>query len=68
MTDSEGTYLAWVDLNQYCRDAQALEERLLRHGVVVNQGIQFGKEGSGHVRINLAMPRALLKELLVRPA
>ena len=66
ISDSEGTYLAWIDLGSYCKDAGELEKSLIRHGIIVNQGIQFGAEGSCYVRINLAIPRSLLQELLER--
>lgn len=66
MTQSEGTYLAWINLGFYCNDAGALEKRLISHGVILNQGLQFGEEGSCYVRMNLGMPRANLQELLVR--
>lgn len=66
MTFSEGTYLAWIDLNGYIRDADVLEKSLISHGIIVNQGIWFGPEGSGFIRINLATPHSQLIKLLER--
>jgi len=67
MTDCEGTYLVWVDLRAYCADPEELKNKLVRDGkVLVYQGINFGEEGSGFVRINLATPRRNVAECMER--
>lgn len=69
LTEPEGTYLAWVDLRGVERDWPRAEKILLeRAKVAYDPGILFGPEGEGHIRINLACPRALLQEALERTA
>lgn len=63
----EGTYLIWLDFSAYGLSDKALEERLVHIGkVVLNTGISFGPQGTGHMRLNAAAPKALIKEGLSR--
>ncbi|MGO2861720.1 MAG: MalY/PatB family protein [Brevibacterium sp.] len=64
----EGTYLAWLDLRGY-----GLSEGLAKHfndraGVAVTEGRLCGEVGSGHIRLNFALPRPLLTEAVERIA
>lgn len=63
---SEGTYLGWVDVRDYCNDGEKLSELMLLANVLFNNGAMFGDEGVGFVRINLAAPRAVIGEGLKR--
>lgn len=58
----EGTYLAWIDLRKLRRDDDAIWKELLDAGIWLSRGDQFGRGGEGHVRMNLAAPRALLED------
>ena len=58
----EGTYLAWIDLRKLRRDDDAIWKALLDAGIWLSRGAQFGRGGEGHVRMNLAAPRALLED------
>lgn len=63
----EGTYLAWLDCRELPIKAEKLKEFFVfKAGVGMNDGAQFGKEGSGYQRINFACPRELLQEGLQR--
>lgn len=64
----EGTYLAWVDIRGLGMSSGAVTEKLLYNGhVFVSDGTLYGKDaGEGYIRINLACPRAVLKEGLNR--
>lgn len=64
----EGTYLAWVDIRGLGMSSGAVTEKLLHNGhVFVSDGMLYGKDaGEGYIRINLACPRAVLKEGLNR--
>lgn len=64
----EGTYLAWVDIRGLGMSSDAVTEKLLHNGhVFVSEGTLYGKDaGEGYIRINLACPRAVLKEGLNR--
>lgn len=59
----EATYLAWIDCRSLNTDAWKL---FLKGGVILNDGKSFGEGGEGFVRLNFAMPKAVLKEVLVR--
>lgn len=60
----EATYLAWVDVRGVTAKSSAeVEEYLKRnHHVWVSRGSLYGAEGEGYVRINMACPRARLKQ------
>ncbi|WP_423126387.1 MalY/PatB family protein [Gaoshiqia sp. Z1-71] len=65
---AEATYLAWLDFSALGLTDEELNEKLLDAGVGLNRGVQFGKQGSGYMRINLGCTRATLNEALNRIA
>lgn len=63
----DGTYLVWLDCRQLGLEDVALKTLMLEHArVYLDDGIIFGREGSGFQRINIACPRSVLKEALDR--
>ena len=63
----EGTYLVWLD----CRDLQLPHEDLVKRFVDVaklglENGMDFGPEGEGFMRMNIAVPMRTLKEAVRR--
>lgn len=64
----EATYLIWLDFSAYGLTDEALNKTLIDAGVGLNRGTQFGKQGSGFMRINIGCPRPVLKEALERIA
>jgi cystathionine beta-lyase len=65
-TPPEGTYLAWLDLTAYGgldRPAAWLREHA---GVALTDGRECGAAGEGFVRLTLATPRPILREILAR--
>ena len=63
----DATYLVWMDLSDYNADWVDLHERLKTEGGLwLDEGYLFGKAGEGFERINIACPRAVLKEALTR--
>ena len=63
--ETEGTYLAWVDVSALGRSAEQLCCDLAQHAhVLFNPSEMYG--GEGYVRINLATSRAVLTEALSR--
>ena len=65
--DCEGTYLAWIDLREYCSDHKKLEEAMIHKAkLILDEGYIFGEEGIGYERINLATPRASVVECMER--
>jgi cystathionine beta-lyase len=67
VTPIEGSYLAWLD----CR-GMGLRDRELREWFVkeaklgLNAGIAFGREGSGFMRLNFAVPSDTMQEIITR--
>jgi cystathionine beta-lyase len=63
----EGTYLMWLDCNGLGLDAAGLRGFMLNEGkVALNEGVIFGTEGAGFMRMNVACRRATLEEALQR--
>jgi len=67
VTPIEGTYLAWLD----CR-GMGLRDKELRSWFVkeaklgLNAGIAFGREGSGFMRLNFAVPSDTMTNIITR--
>ncbi len=71
VADLQATYLMWVDCRAICErkgvDDKALADELLENGKVwLCAGSDYGKAGAGFLRINLACPRATLREAVLR--
>ncbi|MBP3949846.1 MalY/PatB family protein [Bacillus suaedae] len=65
--NSEGTYLLWLDCSKLSLSPTERKKWLVEEaGVALNPGSIFGVEGKDFERINLACPRATLKEGLDR--
>ena len=64
----EGTYLAWLD----CRKLELMPDPynffLSKAKVALNDGLAFGENGKGFVRLNFGCPRSILTDALVRMA
>lgn len=63
----ESSFLVWLD----CRSLNLNQEELVdlfvnKARVALNDGAMFGKEGTGFMRLNVAMPRTKLLEVLER--
>jgi len=65
--DMEGTYLGWLDFNGLELTDAMLEDTLLAKArVAMTPGRIFGPGGEGFYRMNLACPRKVLEEALLR--
>ena len=63
----QATYLAWVDFTGTGLTGDELHARILRGaGIAANRGESFGLGGEGHVRFNLATPRARVAQAVDR--
>ena len=62
----QGTYLAWVDLSGYGLSELELKKRISQAGVFVQFGEDFVDNAKCFMRVNLASPRAILREGLER--
>lgn len=62
----ESTYLSWVDFSPLGMSDAELLKRFLDAGVAPSPGADFGAGGSGHMRLNVALPRPTLLEAIGR--
>lgn len=62
MTETEGTYLAWVDFRGLGLEEPALEDFITHRAKLwLDRGVIFGQTGAGFERINAACPRVTLE-------
>lgn len=63
----EGTYLVWLDFRAYFTNDKELQKFLIHTAKVgLNAGRNFGTQGEGFARINIATQRSVLLEALTR--
>ena len=63
----EGTYLLWLDCRELHLDDRQLRDFFVQQARVgMNPGTVFGANGSGFMRMNIGVPRAILAEALQR--
>lgn len=67
VTKLEGTYLVWIDCAVIGKPSSEIAKDLLeQNNLWLNDGIMYGKGGEKFLRLNIACPRAILKEGLKR--
>lgn len=67
VTVPEATYLLWLDFSAYGWDDALLQQRLVQTArLALNPGPSFGTGGSGHARLNFALPQAQLNHALTQ--
>lgn len=66
MPNPEATYLAWLDCNALDLPVSPYQYFLETAKVALNEGIEFGKQGKGFVRLNFGCRRETLVEALER--
>lgn len=67
VANTEGTYLAWVDMRQLGMSAAKLQHFLREEArLALDDGYAFGPGGEGFQRFNLACPRSIVEEALLR--
>ena len=67
VTKPEGTYLLWINLNQYNLNKTQLENLIVNYAKLwLDRGTLFGPEGEGFQRINIACQSSTLYEALDR--
>lgn len=63
----EGLYLLWLDCREFGLSQEELVKLFTEEGKIgLNSGTSFGVEGTGFMRLNMAVPRATLEEGLKR--
>lgn len=59
----EGTYLLWLDLRKLGLSQDELMKFLIeKANLGLNDGLNFGPDGAGFVRMNIGCPRKILRE------
>ena len=64
MIHTEGTYLAWLDCRKVRMGFQVWLDTLREEGIYFTDGMYFGKDGEGFVRVNLAISKDELNRIL----
>lgn len=65
LIEPEGTYLVWIDCKALGLSDQELKRIIIEKAKLwLDEGTMFGQGGSGYIRINIACPRAILKQAL----
>lgn len=65
MVEPEGTYLLWLDCRAMGLSDQQLKQFFVQKaGVGLSQGILFGAQGSGFMRMNIGAPRSVIQQAL----
>lgn len=63
----EGTYMIWLDFRKFNLDDKTLKNKIIHEaGLGLNAGFDFGPGGEGFMRMNIACPRSVLTEAMVR--
>lgn len=63
----EATYLMWLDCRSFAKNSEELYQFLRQKaGVFLSPGDEFGTNGNGFLRMNVACPRSILEEGLRR--
>jgi cystathionine beta-lyase len=61
----EGTYLLWLNCDALGLNRKGLESFFYEEAKVgLSTGLSFGRNGAGFMRLNIAVPKSLLKEAL----
>lgn len=65
LVEPEGTYLFWLDCRGLGLCQEELMDRFVKTAKIgVHDGLNFGEEGRGFVRMNVACPRSVLRQAL----
>lgn len=63
VTQSEGTYLVWIDCSRLDLDSDALKKFMNEQAKVgLNAGLSYGEEGKLFMRMNIACPKSTVEE------
>ena len=68
LTPLEATYLMWLDCSALGLTQDELLARIRAAHVKVNDGLFFGEQGRGFIRLNIGCPRSQILEALERLA
>ncbi len=64
-TRPEGTYQVWLDFRKTGLDEKALKQMLTKKAMLgLNMGRQYGEEGAGFARMNIASPLPVIQQAM----
>ena len=67
LIEPEGTYLIWLDCRGLGLPEEELEHLIVQEAKLwLDAGVVFGESGEGFERINIACPRAVIREAMER--
>lgn len=67
LVEPEGTYLLWMDFRDYGYTPEQLQEIMLKKAKLwLDEGVMFGEEGAGFMRMNIAAPRSVIEQAMQR--
>ena len=67
LVEPEGTYLLWLDFKALFETEESRQRFIVdKAGLWLDQGTMFGEDGRGFERVNIACPRSVLHQALVR--
>lgn len=67
LIEPDATYLLWLDFRELgLTEEERMDLLENKAGIWLNSGLKFGKSGEGFERINIACPRSVLEEALMR--
>ncbi|MCH5199904.1 MAG: pyridoxal phosphate-dependent aminotransferase [Oscillospiraceae bacterium] len=67
LVPSQATYLLWLDCGEVTEDAQKLSQFIRQEtGLFLSHGNQYGGNGNRFLRLNIACPKATLRDGLER--
>lgn len=63
----QGTYLLWLNFNDFELEQEKLIQLLVdENDLFLDNGIKFGENGQGYMRMNIAFPHEIIKSALER--
>ena len=67
LSHMEGTYLMWLDFTEYGLPQGEINEKMLRKAKLwLHPGENFGEDGIGFQRLNIAVPRSVVRQSLTQ--
>ncbi len=67
MSECQGTYLVWLDMRALNMDDEELDLFLRNKcGIIQDPGFWFGVKGEGFTRLNVACPRDILENCMIK--
>lgn len=57
----EATYLMWLDVRKVAKSDEKIYQDIIDAGCGIQMGSDFGENGKGFIRLNIACPRATLE-------